>query len=78
MQIKNNELSRTMDRVKNIINNKNFTKKFDRNSILRNFTETNIEGSIIINAVHFEVLLSNQIRDKDDILEIRDNEEKQD
>lgn len=68
MQIKNNELSRTMDRVKNIINNKNFTKKFDRNSILKDFTETNIEGNIIINAVHFEVLLSNQIRDVEDIV----------
>lgn len=68
IQIKNNELSRTMDRVKNIINNKNFTKKFDRNSILKNFVETNIEGNIIINSVHFEVLLANQIREKDDIL----------
>lgn len=70
MQIKNKELSRTMDKVKNIINNKNFTKKYDRDELLRTFVETNIEGGIVLSSVHFEVLLANQIRNADDIIDM--------
>ena len=69
MSIGNKDLSRTMDAVKRIINNKKITKSFDRNQILEAFIDANIEGSIILNAVHFEVLLANQIRDYDDILD---------
>lgn len=70
MQIKNNELSRTMDKVKNIINNKSVTKKYDRDELLRTFVETNIDGGIVLNSVHFEILLANQIRNIDDIIEM--------
>ena len=68
MSIGNKDLSRTMNTVKNIIDNKNVTKKFDKDGILEAFIDANIEGSIILNAVHFEVLLANQIRDYNDIL----------
>lgn len=70
VQIKNNELSRTLKKVKNIINNKNITKSYDRNSILEAFINTNIEGGINLNSVHFEVLLANQIRAKDDLIDM--------
>lgn len=69
MNIGNKDISRTMDAVKNIINSKNTTKRFDRNSILEAFIDANIEGNIILNAIHFEVLLANQIRDSEDILD---------
>lgn len=69
MRIKNNELSATMDKVKNIINNKSVTKGFDKDQIIEAFVDTNIAGGIRLNAVHFEVLLSNQIRSDEDILE---------
>ena len=69
MSIGNKDLSRTMDAVKHIINNKKITKSYNRNGILEAFIDANIEGSIILNAVHFEVLLANQIRDAEDILD---------
>lgn len=68
MEIRNNELSRTMDQIKKLINNKGVISKYDRNTILEAFIKTNIDGGIILNSVHFEILLMNQIRDANDIL----------
>lgn len=72
INFRNSELSRTMQQIKNIIDNKTSIKRYDRNSILEAFIDTNIEGGIQLNAVHFEVLLMNQIRSGDDILELPD------
>jgi hypothetical protein len=72
INFKNSELSRTMQQIKNIIDNKSSIKKYDRNSILEAFIDTNIEGGIKLNSVHFEVLLMNQIRAAEDILETPD------
>lgn len=69
MEIRNNELSRTMDQIKKLIDNKSVIQTYDRNSILEEFIRTNINGGIKLNAVHFEVLLMNQIRAMDDELE---------
>jgi hypothetical protein len=70
INFKNSELSRTMQQIKNLIDNKTTIRKYDRNSILDTFIGTNIEGGIKLNAVHFEVLLMNQIRNAEDILEM--------
>lgn len=72
MAVKNNELSRTMDKIKKIIDSKSEIEKYDKDSILKAFIETNISGNIKLNAVHFEVLLMNQIRAIDDDLEMPD------
>lgn len=72
VDVKNNELSKTMKAIKNIIDNKKITKSYDTNSILSDFIKTNLAGNIKINSVHFEVLLMNQIRNADDILELPD------
>ena len=69
IEIKNNELSATMDKIEKLINNKSVIAGYDRNTILREFINTNIKGKITLNAVHFEVLLMNQLRDLDDSLE---------
>lgn len=69
VEIKNNELSATMNKIEKLINNKSVISQFDRNSILKEFISTNIQGNIKLNAVHFEVLLMNQIRAYDDELE---------
>lgn len=69
MEIKNNELSQTMDKIKKLIDVKSVMKDYDKDSLLREFTNTNILGNITLNAVHFEVLLMNQIRDAEDELE---------
>ena len=39
-----------------------------KNTILQTFIETVIEGNLDISAIHCEVILSNQIRDSNDIL----------
>lgn len=72
MEIKNNELSKTMDSIKKLIDNKTKMSKYDRNSILEEFINTNIAGSITLNSVHFEVLLMNQLRDGENELEMPD------
>ena len=69
MEIKNNELSQTMDKIKKLIDVKSVMKDYDKDSLLKEFTNTNILGNITLNAVHFEVLLMNQIRDAENELE---------
>ena len=68
VEIKNNELSATMNKILNLINNKTVISQYDRNRILTEFIKTNIQGNIKLNAVHSEVLLMNQIRDGEDEL----------
>ena len=72
MEMKNNELSATMNKIKKLIDNKSVIAEYDRNSILEAFVNTNILGNIKLNAVHFEILLMNQIRALDDELELPD------
>jgi len=72
IDVQNNELSKTMKTVKNLIDNKSSIKGHDCDSILEAFIAANLEGKIVINSVHFEVLLMNQIRAADDILELPD------
>lgn len=72
VQVRNNELSATMDKIKKLIDNKSIIESYDRNTILREFITTNIQGNIKLNAVHFEVLLMNQIRAADDDLDVPD------
>lgn len=70
MQMHNNELSKTLNTIKSIINKDEVTKTYDRHSILQALLETTIEGNINVDSVHLEVLLSNQMRSVDDILEV--------
>ena len=48
------------------------TKTYDRNTILSAFIKTNLSGHIKICSNHFEVLLMNQMRAADDILDLPD------
>ena len=70
VDVKNNELSKTMKAIKNIIDNKKTTKSYNIHTILTDFIKTNLSGNIKMNSVHFEVLLMNQIRSAEDILEL--------
>ena len=76
VDIQNNELSKTMKQIKNLIDNKASIKMHDRNTLLRDFIAYNLAGGIKINSVHFEVLISNQIRNADDIMLPPDWEQK--
>ena len=49
MEIKNNELSRTMNQINKLIDSKKVIEKYDRDSILEEFINTNISGGIKLN-----------------------------
>ena len=70
--IKNNELQATMDKIKNIINVKKIVSTYNKDTLLEDFMNTNIKGGIHISSIHFEVILANQIRDRDNILSYPD------
>ena len=72
MDIKNNEISKTMTSIKKLIDNKTEISKYDHNTILEKFINTCIAGNIVMNSVHFEVLLMNQMRSGEDELELPD------
>lgn len=66
--IHNNELSKTMELLMNILNKKAETTTMDRNQILQKFLNTVIEGELYVSSIHCEVLLANQIRAIDNII----------
>lgn len=68
VNIANNELSKTLEMVKAIINKEAETSSHDRHSILQKFIETTFEGGLDLTAVHAEVILANQLRHPEDIL----------
>lgn len=63
IKLHNNELSKTLERVKDILNKNAVTKSMDRHQILQAILETFIESGINVISVHAEVILANQIRD---------------
>jgi hypothetical protein len=72
IRIKNDEIQATMNHIRNIINVKSETSKYDLNSFLKAFMVTNMKGGISIPSVHFEVILANQLRKSDNMLEMPD------
>jgi hypothetical protein len=69
MEIQNNELNRSLINMSNIINKKDVTSRMTKDQILQAIIETQIECGLNISSVHYEIILSNQIRSKDDISE---------
>ena len=70
VKIQNKELQRTLDRAKHIINRSKDTNMYDKDTIVREFVGTNIEGDVNIQAVHLEIIIANQMRDPDDIMSL--------
>lgn len=68
MQILNNDLSRTLEKIKSIVDNSKVVEANDRHSILQILLEALIEGRLNVSSIHAEIILSNQIRSVDDIL----------
>lgn len=69
IQINNNELSRTLKSLEGMLNKIIEIDSRTRDQILQDFIETLIEGGINMDAIHAEIILSNQIRSVEDILE---------
>lgn len=68
MQIENNELTKTLYKLLNILNKKQTTQSYATISDLyQDLTDTTIEGGLNIAATHLEVILMNQIRDTEDM-----------
>ena len=68
VKIQNKELQRTLERSKHIIDREKDTSSFTKDTIVREFISANADGGINVSAIHLEVILSNQMRDPDDIL----------
>lgn len=67
--IHNNELSKTMEELMDIINKNAITKSMNKDQLLQAFIDTTIKGDLYISSSHCEVILSNQLRDVDNPLE---------
>ena len=68
VQIHNNDLSRTLDKVKDILDKTSVTCKMNRHQLLQSLNDTLKEGGMNVDSVHGEIILANQLRSKDDIL----------
>lgn len=68
MDISNTEYSKTLEDIKRVINIEKETSSYDIHGILQRLVDTIIEGGLNTIAIHLEVILSNQIRSKDNIL----------
>lgn len=68
----NNELVKTLNDVKHIINLTKVTSSFTKDEILQRFLECLILGGLNIHSSHASVILSNLFRMKTDILETPD------
>ena len=69
MPIENNELSKTLEHLENLLNKNSTIKGMDIHQLLQALIDTVIEGGLNIASTHLEVILSNQIRDPQNILE---------
>ena len=68
IKINNNEISKTMNDIINIINKSSVTSNMTKDEALQSLVDLVVEGGLTIDAIHLEVILSNQIVDADDIL----------
>ena len=69
MPIQNNELSKTLEHLEGLLNKNSTMKGMDLNQLLQSLIDTVIEGGLSVASTHLEVILSNQVRDPDNILE---------
>ena len=72
VDVQNQELQRTLNRSKHIIDRKKDTSQFTKDSIIQEFISVNMEGGLDVTAIHLEVIIANQMRDPDDILSMPD------
>ena len=66
--IENNELSKTLNHLENLLNKNSAIKGMDIHQLVQALLATVIEGGLKIASTHLEIIVSNQIRDAEDIL----------
>lgn len=67
--LQNNEISKTLKALKDLYNKSSSIRGKTIAQLFQEILDTNIEGSLGISAVHYAILLMNQIRDGDNIFE---------
>lgn len=67
--IENNELSKTLEHLEDLLNKNNTIKGMNIHQLLQALIDTVIEGGLKIASTHLEVIMSNQCRDAINILE---------
>lgn len=70
VKIYNNEMSKILENVKTTIDRIDKVKDKTKDEWLEDFLNAIIAGGITLDAVHAEMILSNQIRSADDVLEL--------
>lgn len=68
IKLQNNDLGKNLDIFNDLINKKDITKSYTKDQLLERLIDTVIKGGIETQAVHLEVLISNQIKSKYDRL----------
>nr|DAO78288.1 MAG TPA: DNA-directed RNA polymerase subunit alpha [Caudoviricetes sp.] len=73
VKIQNKELQRTLERSKQIINKSSVTESFTKDGIVSEFISANLDGNIMLQAIHLETIIANQVRtDEKDSTEMPD------
>ena len=68
IKISNDEISKTMNDIINIINKSSVTENMTKDQALQNLIDLVIDGGLDIDAVHLETILANQIVSAEDVL----------
>lgn len=68
ININNNEISKTMNDIMNVINKSSVTENMTKDEVMQAIVDLVVEGHLDVDAVHLEVILANQIVDPNDIL----------
>lgn len=69
LKIHNNDMSQTLDKVKTLFDNVKVTTSKSKEELLQTLIDILIETNLNVMSVHTEVLLMNQIRSLDNVLE---------
>ena len=68
IKINNNEISKTMNDIINVINKSSITENMTKDEALQSLVDLIVVGDLDVDSVHLEVILSNQIVSATDIL----------
>lgn len=68
LKIQNNDLGKSLDIFTDIINKKNVTKSFDKDTIVESLQDAALKGGVKCQSIHLETILSSQICSEEDKL----------
>lgn len=68
IKINNNEISKLMNDIKNLINKSQITESMTKDDLVQTLVDYIIQGNLSIDAIHLEVILSNQVIDPENVL----------